>query len=46
MMENKGFTFIELMIVTAIIGILIAIVVPAIQDHETKHEKEVIQYNG
>lgn len=33
MKKNKGFTLVELMIILAIIGILIAIMVPMIKKH-------------
>lgn len=40
MCKNKGFTLIELMIVLCIIAILVAIVVPAFQEHAKRNRPE------
>jgi general secretion pathway protein G len=43
--DNKGFTFIELMVVIAIIGILAAIAIPAYRDSVKKAKEAVLKEN-
>jgi len=46
MKQSKAFTLIELMIIVAIVGILAAITIPAIQGHNSNPKKTEIIYDG
>lgn len=44
-MKNKGFTLVEVIVVMAVIGILVAIIVPSYKHHVTRAREAVLREN-